>query len=62
VSLLARDLQEEFYPSFRVIFEEVIKLIDPSSPEVLEAIFSTFSYLFKFIHKQMLLDLNNVMR
>lgn len=57
---LSRDLQNDFYEYFPTIFESIIKLLDTQNTDILEWSFQTLSYLFKFLWRYMLKDLNNV--
>ena len=57
---IARDLQDEFYPFFPQILIVLVKLLDPNNPKLLEKIFSTLGYLFKFLQKLLLQDIDNV--
>jgi U3 small nucleolar RNA-associated protein 20 len=57
---LSRDLQQDFYPYFPQIFKSITKLLDTQDTNVLEWSFQTLSYLFKFLWRYMLKDLDNV--
>jgi U3 small nucleolar RNA-associated protein 20 len=57
---LARDLQQDFYEHFPQVFDAIASLLDTQNTEVLEWSFQTLSYLFKFLWRYMLKDLNNV--
>lgn len=60
LSTLARDLRQEFYPFFGDIMPVLVSLINPESPEELERVFSAFAYLFKFLIKNLLRDVEDV--
>ena len=57
---LSRDLQVDFYPHFPQIFQAITKLLDTQDTTVLEWSFQTLSYLFKFLWRYMLKDLDNI--
>ncbi|KAJ3414834.1 U3 snoRNP protein [Chytridiales sp. JEL 0842] len=58
VTLLARDLQEEFYVHFNRVFPAVVNIVrrDNVEPEVLEWIFNTVAFLFKYLAKEVCED------
>ncbi|KAI9366155.1 hypothetical protein DFJ73DRAFT_163560 [Zopfochytrium polystomum] len=59
VTLLARDLQEEFFPYFFRVMETVTKLLKPESdPKRIEWIFNTLTYLFKYLAVQVTKEAN----
>ncbi|XP_023234617.1 small subunit processome component 20 homolog [Centruroides sculpturatus] len=60
VVALARDLQMDFYPFFPKIFSSVVKLLDTKSTEMIENVFVCLSYLFKFLWRYMVKDIENV--
>jgi hypothetical protein len=55
--MLARDLQDNFYEFFQLYFSTLVELIDPLNSELIEAIFTTFSYFFKFLQRFLLNDI-----
>eukprot|EP01104_Vermistella_antarctica_P005304 TRINITY_DN1578_c0_g1_i1.p1 TRINITY_DN1578_c0_g1~~TRINITY_DN1578_c0_g1_i1.p1 ORF type:complete len:629 (-),score=173.07 TRINITY_DN1578_c0_g1_i1:55-1737(-) len=55
-STLAKDLRQSFYEFFPVILHTVANLIDPSDPNLLESVFTCLGYLFKFLQRQLLQD------
>lgn len=59
---LARDLQADFYTYFPSFFHILVKLLNQHhhDVELLEQAFSCLAYLFKFLWRTMLKDLNNV--
>jgi len=59
LSNLARDLRQEFYPFYPRILGVLVELIDPRHPALLEQL---LGYLFKFLQKQMLADLETAFR
>jgi len=61
---VARDLQCDFYPHFKEFFNVFIRLLSRNAlnSEALEQIFTTIGYLFKFLWKYMVKDIENVFR
>lgn len=61
---LARDLQCDFYPHFTEFFNVFVILLSRNAlnSEALELIFTTIGYLFKFLWKYMVKDMENVFR
>ncbi|XP_064627386.1 small subunit processome component 20 homolog [Lineus longissimus] len=59
---LARDLQVDFYPHFPGFFSIIVGLLGSYHHDVecLEAIFTCLSYLFKFLWRYMINDVENV--
>ena len=59
---LARDLQKDFYPRFTSFFEVIVNILETHMKdwEVLEQAFSCLSYLFKFLWRYMIKDINQV--
>lgn len=57
---LARDLQSHFIPFFERISMTLIDLVEPKDPELVEDIFSTFGFLFKFLRKHLVQDLPHI--
>ncbi|KAJ3000279.1 U3 snoRNP protein [Globomyces sp. JEL0801] len=56
ITALVKDLQEEFYPLFQKTATKMASLVSSKTPpEILE----NFSYLFKYLSKELLKDLNN---
>jgi len=49
--LLARDLQDQFYPYCHKFFATFATLLDLSDPDLIEDIFQTMSYFLKFLQK-----------
>ncbi|KAJ3039093.1 U3 snoRNP protein [Rhizophlyctis rosea] len=54
---LAKDLQEEFYPHFPTICSSILKMLSSPDIKVLEAAFSALAYQFKYLWKELLLDI-----
>ncbi|KAJ3068043.1 U3 snoRNP protein, partial [Rhizoclosmatium hyalinum] len=52
VTLLARDLQEEFFPYFPSVLKSILTLIHKSDAKLLEAIFNSIAYLFKYLSRE----------
>uniref|UniRef100_A0A131YFV3 U3 small nucleolar RNA-associated protein 20 n=1 Tax=Rhipicephalus appendiculatus TaxID=34631 RepID=A0A131YFV3_RHIAP len=59
---LARDLQYDFYPSFPDVFRLVCAHLDTRDPELLERIFVCLSYLFKFLWRYMVKDIDLIFK
>lgn len=59
---LARDLQYDFYPSFPEVFRLVCAHLDTRDPEMLERIFVCLSYLFKFLWRYMVRDIDLIFK
>ena len=61
---LARDLEGDFYPHFSDFFKIFLSLLSRFSQDVtvLECIFTTLGYLFKFLWRDMVKDIRNVFR
>ena len=57
---LSRDLQGDFYPHFGVVLVAINRLLDTQDTGVLEWAFQTLSYLFKFLWRYMLRDMERV--
>ncbi|XP_064596875.1 small subunit processome component 20 homolog [Liolophura sinensis] len=59
---LARDLQSDFYKHFKDFFSILVGLLNghPQDSDLLEKIFTTLSYLFKFLWRYLLKDIKNV--
>ncbi|CAH1799075.1 unnamed protein product [Owenia fusiformis] len=59
---LARDLQSDFYPLFPAFFRILVKLLSVyhHDTETLEKIFVCLSYIFKFLWRHLLKDIENV--
>lgn len=61
---LARDLQNDFYPHFEELFKVFTTLLSRNAlnSEALEQIFMCIGYLFKFLWRYMVKDMDNVFR
>lgn len=61
---LARDLQSDFYPYFSSFFNVFVSLLNCCWRDtlVLECIFTTLSYLFKFLWRYMVKDIQDIFR
>lgn len=59
---LARDLQYEFYPHFPKFFSAIVSQLSTQDTELLEKLFMCLAYLFKFLWKYMVKDIENVYR
>jgi U3 small nucleolar RNA-associated protein 20 len=63
LSVLSKDLRNEFYPNlFYQAMQVLVDLLDPRYPELLEAIFVCISYLFKFLMKYLVKDIQDIFR
>ena len=56
---LARDLGPEFYPHFPSVFKVFLKILNkfPQQTQVLEWTFTALSFLFKFLWRYIIKDL-----
>ncbi|KAJ3025180.1 UNVERIFIED_CONTAM: U3 snoRNP protein [Siphonaria sp. JEL0065] len=57
VTLLARDLQEEFFPYFPSVLKSILTLIHKNDAKLLEAIFNSVAYLFKYLSREISEDI-----
>ncbi|KAJ3212818.1 U3 snoRNP protein, partial [Clydaea vesicula] len=55
--MLARDLQDQFYPHFVLIFENVLLILNDADPTRLELIYNTIAHLFKFLSNHLTNDI-----
>jgi hypothetical protein len=57
-------MRNEFYPLFPKVLKTMIHKIDAwkSEPEVLENLFETIAFIFKYLQKQMVKDIKSVFR
>ncbi|GAB6033711.1 U3 snoRNP protein [Chamberlinius hualienensis] len=60
VVALSRDLQKDFYPYFYDFFEIFVKLLLNKSAEVIEHVFRSIAYLFKFLCRYMVNDFKKI--
>ncbi|NWH65197.1 UTP20 protein, partial [Geococcyx californianus] len=60
VAQLARDLQADFYPHFPDFFLAITKLLDTQDTELLEWAFTSLSYLYKYLWRLMVKDIQNI--
>jgi U3 small nucleolar RNA-associated protein 20 len=62
LGILARDMRNEFYPLFPIVLKTLVHKIDAwkSEPELLERLFETIAFIFKYLQKQMVKDIRNV--
>jgi U3 small nucleolar RNA-associated protein 20 len=56
-SAIAADLRQEFYAEFPALLATLAALLSPSDVQLLEDVFSTLCYLFKYLLRQLLADL-----
>ncbi|XP_060759153.1 small subunit processome component 20 homolog [Neoarius graeffei] len=56
----ARDLQTDFYPHFPDFFTIVTSLLETQDTEVLEWAFTCLSYLYKYLWRLMVKDMNKI--
>jgi hypothetical protein len=54
---VAADLRQEFYSEFPPLLATLAGLLSPKDVEMLEDVFSTLCYLFKYLMRQLLADL-----
>ena len=56
---LARDLGPEFYPRFPRVFQTFLKILNkfPQQTQILEWTFTSLSFLFKFLWRYIIKDL-----
>ena len=61
---LIRDLQSDFYPYFPRALQVIVRTLSHFHKDVavLEAAFTTLAYLFKFLWRRMVDDIENVFR
>lgn len=59
---LARDLQTDFYPHFPDFFVLITSLLDTKDTELLEWVFTSLSYLYKYLWRLMVKDMTNIYR
>ncbi|XP_077450300.1 small subunit processome component 20 homolog [Stigmatopora argus] len=59
---LARDLQTDFYPHFSDFFTLITSMLDTKDTEVLEWAFTCLSYLYKYLWRLMVKDMDNIYR
>ncbi|SPQ96852.1 unnamed protein product (mitochondrion) [Plasmodiophora brassicae] len=54
ISVLARDLRQEFFVELPRVLNALTDLIDPQNPNLLEAIFTSIAFLFKHLLRQII--------
>ncbi|XP_077566014.1 small subunit processome component 20 homolog [Stigmatopora nigra] len=59
---LARDLQTDFYPHFSDFFTLITSMLETKDTEVLEWAFTCLSYLYKYLWRLMVKDMENIYR
>lgn len=59
---LARDLQADFYPHFPEFFVIITAILETPETEVLEWVFTCLSYLYKYLWRLMVKDMNMIYR
>ncbi|XDV24664.1 hypothetical protein PO909_028779 [Leuciscus waleckii] len=57
---LARDLQMDFYPHFSDFFIIITSILDTQDPEVLEWAFTCLSYMYKYLWRLMVKDMDKI--
>uniref|UniRef100_A0A8C0LNF4 UTP20 small subunit processome component n=1 Tax=Canis lupus dingo TaxID=286419 RepID=A0A8C0LNF4_CANLU len=57
---LARDLQMDFYPHFQDFFLTITSILETQDTELLEWAFTSLSYLYKYLWRQMVKDMSNI--
>lgn len=58
VTKLAKDLEGEFYPYYPRMLSCVLPLVYHQDIKLLESVFNCIAYLFKFLSRQILPDLD----
>ena len=61
LSPLARDLRGEIYPYFQRLLIALVNVFEPSSEGVIRSFFDAICFLFKFLQKQLVEDIDNVL-
>ncbi|KNC97022.1 uncharacterized protein SPPG_07836 [Spizellomyces punctatus DAOM BR117] len=56
---LARDLQDDFHPYIRPLFEIIVRLLQISDIKLTECLFNTLAYLVKYQSKYLLNDMSS---
>lgn len=59
---VAKDLRKEFYNYYPLFFEVLIDLLNTKDTEQLEWTFTCLAYLFKFLWRPLIKDINNVLK
>lgn len=59
---LARDLQTDFYPHFTDFFIIITSVLETQDTEVLEWAFTCLSYLYKYLWRLMVKDMDKIYR
>eukprot|EP00731_Ephydatia_muelleri_P001009 Em0001g1009a len=54
---LARDLHQDFYPHFPSLFTHLVALSNIHDPHVIQCVFNTLEFLFKFLWRYMVKDI-----
>ncbi|ORY03876.1 hypothetical protein K493DRAFT_276201 [Basidiobolus meristosporus CBS 931.73] len=62
VTMLAKDLQEEFFPFYERMLACIIPLVKHRDVNILEWSFNAIAYLFKYLSKQLVADLRPTFR
>lgn len=57
---LAQDLRQEFYPYYTDLLSKVLNLLNIKDPEQLEWTFTCLAYLFKYLWRFLVRDINVV--
>lgn len=60
IACLSRDLRGEFYPFFPRVLNALIGLLNPKKTELMDDVFNTLSYLFKFLASQLVDNIRDV--
>eukprot|EP00698_Gefionella_okellyi_P013125 TRINITY_DN3578_c0_g1_i1.p1 TRINITY_DN3578_c0_g1~~TRINITY_DN3578_c0_g1_i1.p1 ORF type:complete len:2700 (+),score=760.97 TRINITY_DN3578_c0_g1_i1:176-8101(+) len=59
IAVLAQDLRSEYYEFFPMVIANVPELLDPREKETMQAATQCLNYLFKFLLKQIVADVDN---
>ena len=62
LACLARDLRQELYPRFPEILTKLALTLDHTDVATIESVFSTLSFLFKYLLKELIGDIEAVFR
>ncbi|KAI9478566.1 MAG: hypothetical protein EXX96DRAFT_601338 [Benjaminiella poitrasii] len=62
ITKLAKDLEGEFYPYYTRLLSRILPLVYQKDIKLLESIFNCIAYLFKFLSRQILPDLEETFK
>jgi hypothetical protein len=58
LTALCRDLRWAIYPHYPAILRCLVNLIDESDPDLMEGVFHTIGYVFKYLQRELLRDMD----